>query len=203
MLESLWESQLGRWMEISETLEPYFGWIRDVHGSESKAHHLPSWAPRYYLLHTMPVRDRIIVSEATANSGVFRGTPRVVVEGTEMLVEGVRIGAVYLVGKQPSLSLQGPRATNSYLLDFERRHKGRYVTGVSCATAYFGTLMMDEVKDCEDWRSRIIKRLLSEHLGSEFGHFTCLRTIYKIWYALRNVFVFQITSRLRRQRRYK
>lgn len=111
-------------------------------------------------------RDRGVDYEACAGKGVFEIAPdfdgvETRLEGFKLMVEGVGVGAVQFVSDQPSEALMRSGPTNAYLLDFERRHHGHYVTGIPCATAYFGTLMMDEGGGHNGWKNSIIMRWLS------------------------------------------
>lgn len=144
----------------------------DALGCEAKAHGLPSWAPRYHLPHTMQGREHGIDWKVDADRNVFEVLSgvsgfEVRLEGRTLLAEGVRIGAVQLVSDQPVKYYLTPGATDSYLLDFESRHEGHYVTGILSATAYFATLMADEDGQHEGWTSRIALRALSGFSGED------------------------------------
>lgn len=162
--------------------------LHDALGREAKTHELPSWAPRYHLPHTMQGRERGIDWKADADRDVFEVPPgvggfEVRLEGQTLLAEGVRIGAVQLVSQQPVKDYLTPGATDSYLLDFERRHKGRYVTGIPSSTAYFATLMADEDGQHKGWTSSIALRALSGFSAEDSVQET------ETWHLLKQVFL--------------
>lgn len=141
--------------------------LHDALGGEAKAHRLPSWTPRYHLPHTMEGRDRGVNWKAGADKLVFELPPGASgleprLEGPTLLAEGVRIGAVQLVSDESSQDFLRTGATDAYLAGFERRHKGRYVTGIPSATAYLATLMRDEDGQEDGWKDLITMRCLSE-----------------------------------------
>lgn len=171
--------------------------LHDALGREAKAHQLPSWAPRYHLPHTMQGRDRGVDWKADADKAVFEMPsgvsdfePRL--EGLALVAEGVRIGAVQLVSQQSSEDFLSPGATDTYLLGFERRHKGRYVTGIPAATAYYATLMRDEDGHQDGWKDLITMRSFS---GLSTGNSAQEKTT---WRLLRQTFLRSIQETVSR-----
>lgn len=171
--------------------------LHDALGREAKAHHLPSWVPRYHLPHTMQGRDRGVELRAEADKGVFKAPAdssgfETRVQGLTLLVEGVRIGAVQVASTPFSQEFPRPGTTDAYLLEFKRRHPEGYVTGIPSDTAYFATLMRDENGQHDGWKSHITMRCLSGLSTEDRAQET------KTWRLLKQIFLHSIQETLSR-----